>query len=170
MEASKLRLWEIASELDVIGELIADAGGELSPDMEARLDAMEGALEEKVERIALFVRECEANEKAAAFEVERLQAIGKSFERKAAGLKGYLHRHLQRIGKTKVETARARVRVQQNSRPSIRWMSTDQPPAPYLKTQTVTTTDTALAYEEWKAGNELPAGFVVEQGSHLRIT
>src|SRR6185295_13868225 len=45
--ATALRLWEIVSELDTIGERIMEAGGEITPELEAELDAMSGAFDEK---------------------------------------------------------------------------------------------------------------------------
>lgn len=167
MEASRLRLWEITTALDAIGERIAESGGEITPELEAELDAMEGAFDERVERIALFVKECDANAAAAEKEVERLAAIQKAFEKKAEGLKRYLHGSLTRSGRTSVKTPLARVWVQANGRPSIRWTRPGEFPEGYTKTTTVL--DTQRAYEDWKAGSELPDGFAVEQGTHLRI-
>ena len=44
MEAAKsMRLWEIASELDEIGEELVLAGGEVTPELGMRLDAMVAA-------------------------------------------------------------------------------------------------------------------------------
>lgn len=169
MEASrKLALWEISNELEAIGELIAENGGEVSEFLEAQLDAIEGAFEEKVERVALFVRECAANAEAAKLEQERLGAIRKSFENKAEGLKAYLHRSMERVGKVKVQTPRASVRVQQNSRPAVRFTGDPNTlPSEYIRVHREV--DTQFAYVEHKAGATLPAGFVVEYGTHLRV-
>lgn len=168
MEA-RLKLWEITDEIQEIGELIAEAGGELSPEMEARLDAMEGALETKVENIALFVKESEANAAAALIEANRLSGIAKRFTTKAEGLKSYLLFALRRSGRSSVKTLRVTVREQKNSRPAIRCaLAPEMVPEKFRRVST--TVDLALAYEEWKRGNELPNGFVVEAGTHLRIS
>lgn len=168
--ASRLRLWEISDELAELAEALVEGGGELTPDLEARLDAMEGAFEEKAERIALYVRELEANAIAAGSEVERLARLAGGFERKARGLKSYLLTAMQRTGRTAVRTHRVKVWEQKNGRPSIRFVGDmSKLPAAYVKTKTETTVDTAFAFVEYSAGAELPAGFVVDHATHLRI-
>lgn len=171
MEAAKrLALWEISDALTEIGEKIADGGGELTPELEAQLDAMEGAFEEKAERIALFVKECEANAVAAHMEATRLSAIARHFETKASGLKDYLLAAMNRSGRTSVKTHRARIWTQKNGRPSIRYAGNiDALPPEYIRTKTMREVDTQYAYVEHQAGAKLPDGFIVDHGTHLRI-
>lgn len=164
--ATRLKLWEITDELDAIGEALAESGGELSPELEAELDALQGALEEKVERIALFIRECEANADATEAEERRLAAIRNAFQSKAKGLKSYLLAHLERTGRSAVNTPLARVRIQANSRPSIRFAGSEIPEE-FRRVEIAL--DGQRAYEAWKAGTPLPEGFVVDLGRHLRI-
>ena len=166
--ASKLRLWEISDELDEIGHLIAEAGGEIAPELEARLDAMAGAFEEKAENIALFIRECEANADAAKSEETRLAAIRKSFESKARGLKDYLLYAIRRTGRTSVRTPRVRVWEQKNGRPSLRFVGDVNSLPPDYKRIKVEP-DLQFAFVEHQAGATLPAGFVVEHSTHLRV-
>ncbi len=165
---TRLRLWEIANELDAIGELIAEAGGELTPTLEEALDSIEGAFDEKVERVGLFIRECEANALAAKIEEERLAAIRRGFENKSKGLKRYLKAQLERVGRDKVKTPRVSVRIQRNGRPSIRWVSEYEPPEEFRVVSV--RADTQKAYEAWKAEKLLPNGFVVEHSSHIRVS
>lgn len=169
MEA-RLKLWEIASELEEIGSLLADGGGELTPELEARLDAMEGALETKVENIALFVKECEANAAAAESERDRLSAIAKHHTTKANALRTYLLATMNRLGQTSVKTPRIRVWAQANGRPSIRFAGDiERLPAAYVRVKTTREVDTRFAFVELQAGATLPEGFVVDHGRHLRI-
>ncbi len=166
--ATKLRLWEISDVLDEVAEAIIAAGGELTPQIEARLEAMEGAFEEKCERVALFIRECEANAAAAEIEEKRLAAIRKSFETKASGLKGYLQYFMTRTGRTTLKTPRVRVWSQKNGRPSIRFVGNmDTLPTEYVRVKREV--DTQFAYVEHMAGSSLPEGFIVEHGTHIRI-
>lgn len=166
--ASKLRLWEIASELDEIGTALAEGGGELTPELGARLDAMEGAWEQKVENIALFIKECEANAAAAELERDRLAAICKHHQTKAKGLKDYLLFFMRRGGHKSVKTPRIRVWEQSNGRPSIRYVGDVNALPPEYRRVKVEV-DTQFAFVEHQAGATLPEGFIVETGSHLRI-
>ena len=169
MEAAQpLKLWELTDELEAIAAEVMEAEGELTPEMEERLEAIEGAWEEKVERVALKVRELEALAKAAKEEADRLGAIQKAYQRGADGLKSYLHVQLHKREVPKVETARARVRVQKNGRPSILWTrELDELPETFRKVEVKC--DTQAAYREWKEGGELPEGFEVREGTHVRI-
>ena len=162
------RLWQIADELDEIAEQIAEAGGELTPELEARLDALDGAFEEKVERVALVVRERIAWAEGAKLEEERLGAIRRCHERAADGLKRYLLQQMQRTDHPKVETPRARVRVQKNSQPSIAWTRPVEE-LPDVYRRVTVAPDLARVREDLKAGAGVPEGFTVEQGFHIRI-
>lgn len=162
-----LKLYELVNAYEQIADVLIENGGELSPDLSAQLDAIEGAFEAKVERVALYVRNLLATASAADGEAERLAALARSRRRAAEGLKGYLMAQLDRVEKPKVETPLVVVRIQKNSRPSIQWPATDPIPETY---QRVTVSlDGQKAYTDWKAGT-LPEGFVVEQGRHLRIS
>lgn len=168
MSAMNMRLWEIADELEAIGGMIAEADGELTPELEAKLNAMEGAFNDKVERIALAVRNYEANAEAAKMEEDRLAGIRKSHERSAEGLKRYLLLTMRHAGNLKVETPRARVRVQKNGQPSITWTrSVDDLPEDYRRVTVAP--DLALVRDTLKAGGEPPDGFTVDYGFHVRI-
>lgn len=122
MEASKSRsLWAITDELSEIGALIADAGGELSPELEARLEAIEGQFETKVENTVLYIRHVEMLAANAKAEKDRLDKIAKYWQSQADGLKDrYLLAALTKAGVRKVETGRARVRIQKSG-PAIEY-------------------------------------------------
>lgn len=164
---TRLKLWEITEELDAIGEALIEGGGELTPELEARLDALEGEFERKVERIALYVQECNANAAAVKLEADRLTARARAFERKADGLKNYLLFTMKRADWDKLTTPLVSVGVQKNSRPSIRWPG-DPATAPEAFRRTIVQVDGQAAYEAYRAGDPLE-GFQVVVGEHVRI-
>lgn len=168
MGNNALKLWEVGDELNEIAIQIMEAEGEMTPEIEARLDALEGAFEDKIERIALKVRELEANETAAKAEADRLTAMTRAFGKAAERLKGYALFEMTRVGKDRIETNRAKVRIQKNGRPSIRW-TLDPSEAPEAYRTVKIGVNTQAAYEAWKDGGTLPDGFTVETGTHLRI-
>lgn len=169
MEASRLHLWEVAEELELIGAEIAEAGGVMTPEQESALDDLAGTRDEKIERVALYIRERLVNAEAAHAEAVRLGAIERHHAAAAEGLKGYLLRNMERMGVQRVDTPRVRVRVQKNSRPAIRY-TRDPATLPEFLRKTVVQVDGNAAYEQLKAGAPLPDGFVVEVGSHVRIS
>jgi hypothetical protein len=106
---------------------------------------------------------------AAKSEKDRLYAIEKANQRAADGLKGYLLAHLERHGRDKVDTVRCRLRRVANSQPTIRWTKgEDELPASYRRI--TVTPDLAAVREDLKAGAEIPEGFTVVVGHHLRIS
>jgi len=163
-----LRLWEISEELDALVEKIVEQGGELSAEDEESLGRLSGAFESKIEGIALHVRNCIANAKAAKVEADRMSAIQRAFENTAKRLKNYALAYMKAQDVQKVETNRCKVRIQTNSRPSIKYMG-EPGTAPQEYRILTASVDMGLAYEQWKAGDELPDGFVVETGEHLRV-
>lgn len=181
MSAPMLKLHECVDELERVLDWIADneerivaAGGELPPELWEMLDRIEGDFTEKVRRVALVILNLTASAKAAQSEAERLARMGRGYQRQAESLKRYLLVQLERAGKARVETPTVKVRIQKNTRPSIRCASAEIP----KRFQRVTVDlDTAAAYEALKAAGHLPeepglvqvGGLVVELGRHVRV-
>lgn len=164
-------LWAITDELAEVGALIADNDGELTPELEAKLDSLEGALEAKVERIALYIRESETRADAAKAEKDRLAAIQKANQRKADGLKEYLLRCMTGAGVDRVETHRARVRVQRSGTPSIEyWGDLDALPVSFVRVVPESkVVDKKAITQAVRDGEAMPEGVVVTYSNSVRI-
>ncbi len=181
MGAPMLKLHEYVDELERVLDWIADneerivaAGGELPPELWEMLDRIEGDFTEKVRRVALVILNLTASAKAANTEAERLSRMARGYQRQAESLKRYLLIQLERTGKPRVETPTVKVRIQKNTRPSIRFVSAEIPER--FRRVTVDL-DTAAAYDALKAAGHLPQepgrievdGLVVELGRHVRV-
>lgn len=163
-----LTLYDIPARYRELEEQIIEADGELTPEVEAELDSLQDAFERKAEYIALLSREARAEAKAVKEEEDRLKARRTAAENRESRLKDYLQACLTRAGVDRVEGDRIKARIQDNSRPSIRWMGEeDAIPEPFKRVRV--DLDGSAAYETWKDGEPLPEGFVVETGRHLRI-
>lgn len=164
-----LRLYEIPAEFRAIDEAIDDLDGEITPEIEARLDALvTGELALHVDSIVALVRENETAAHAYHAEAQRLADLSRGRLRAAERLKEYLRANLEACGLDGAKGRLFRVRVQKNGRPSIRWEGRPETiPEPYRRVSI--DLDGTAAYEAWKAGT-LPAGFDVALGSHLRIS
>lgn len=165
-------LWVIADELAAVGEKIADNQGELTPELETELDALEEDFSQKVERIALYIRESELDAEKAKHEAERLTKIRKHHESKVRGLKSYLLVVMERHGRDKVDTYKARVSRVANSRPTVRWTGDDYADIPdeFRKDRLIQTLDTDAVLEALNDGEPVPDNVTVERGHHLRIS
>jgi len=163
-----IKLWELSQDLEAIGEEIAANGGELTPELEARLEELDGSFDEKVERVGLYICQLQASAGAAKTEKDRLAAIQKRYDSEAKSLKAYLLRHLEHHGKARVETAKIRVRVQASAE-AVRWTG-GQFEIPDNYKVTTFSFDRAQAKADRAAGLPLPAGIEFSKSTHLRIS
>jgi hypothetical protein len=163
-----IKLWELSADLDAIAEEITANDGEITPEMEERLAALEGAFDEKVERVALYIRQMQVNAAAAKAEKDRIAAIEKRYTAKADNLKLYLLQHMTRQGSTKVETPKCRVSVVKSGVPSISWTG-PQFMIPEGYRHITIKPDLKTVQEDLAEGRTPPEGFVVEHGKHIRI-
>lgn len=165
-------LWAITDELAEVGALIADGDGELTPELEAKLDALEGALNDKVERIALYIRESETLADGAKAEKDRLAAIQKAHQRKADGLKEYLLRCMSGADVDRVETSKARVRLQKSGTPAIDYHGDlDALPADFVRVVPESRViDKKAITQAIRDGEEPPEGVVVSYSTSVRIS
>jgi hypothetical protein len=163
-----LTLYDLPDAIRAVEERIIEAEGEITPEIEEQLDHLEGAFERKVEYLALLSREAKAEAAAVKQEEDRLKARRTAAENRERRLKDYLHASMRRLGVDRIEGDRAKVRVQDNTRPSITWVGEDDAIPEGFKRVTVSVDSTA-AYDQWKAESELPEGFRVEVGSHVRV-
>lgn len=172
-----MKLYEISAARDILDTWLAESEGEMTPELEAMLNELDGQADEKIERVALYVRERQAHADAVKVERDRLAAIVKREEKAAESLKSYLKGQMDRLGKTKVNGLLATVAIQRNSQPSVQVMLAPEelyavPDAQrFVKREEVVTytIDRAGILTDWKAGVSLPSTIVVELGSHVRI-
>lgn len=173
MEASMKRpLWVISDDLEAVASKIIDAGGELTDELAAELEAMEGEFTDKVERVALYIRMLERNAAGAKVEKDRLAAIQKANETAASGLKSYLLSIMAQHGRDKIETYKARVTRVANSRPAVRWTGDtyDEIPEPFKRTRVVNTIDADAVLAAENEGQALDPRIEIERGHHIRIS
>lgn len=168
-------LYELADARDILDSWLLETGGELTPELEALLAELDGNVNEKIERVALYVREQKALADAAKQERDRLAGIAAARLRAAESLTGYLHREMDRLGKDRVNGVLATVALQKNP-PSV----TGEPvrpldalfvDAPDLVRYNPATfsLDRKAILEAHKAGKPIPEGLTVQQTVGVRI-
>ena len=109
-----IKLYEAVEALGTTEEWLDEAGGELTPEVEALLDGAQMAFAEKVERVALKVKALESEAEAISAEAARLTARAKARTTAAKSLKAYLQRCLEVAGETKVNGLLCTVALQTN--------------------------------------------------------
>jgi hypothetical protein len=174
-----LRLYEIAHMRDLLDAKLSETEGEVTPELEQQLDELGAQASEKIERVALYIREQLATAVAVKEEEARLSARRRSMERAAEGLKAYLQRNMEALSIEKVPGLLCTVALQNNP-PSVKGEITESTlrdwfneaadlsrfvryiPAQYAL-------DRRGVLEHYKATNHLPDGLTVEQGRSVRI-
>lgn len=165
--AGSMRLYEISEEMEAIAATLEDNGGELTPELAELLQGWSDAFETKVERVVAVIRNFEATAEAVASEVKRLQALKRSRERAAEGLRVYLRDQMVRASRDEVELPICRVAVRTSSTPTITWEGEGMFPMAYAKVR-----DPELDKESlkaaWKEGI-LPDGFKVDFSKYVEL-
>lgn len=163
-----LRTHEIPLALSDLLDEIEDAGGEITPEQEAALIALEADFDARAERIWKATKLRLADAEYCREEAKRLSARASAIENGAKRTKEWLLRQFEAMGKEKVKTKTLSLWTQA-SPPSVK-LSIDPVELPDdLRVDVYTAkakTEAILA--KWKADPEsLPEGVSVTQGRHL---
>ena len=118
--ADRMKLYEIAAARDILDEFLSEEGGEFTAELEALLDELDGQTTDKVQDVALYVRECLAVAESlkthpVVIEAARVLKRAKAKETAADRTKRYLERQLEKLGKEKVEGTLVTVAMQLNN-------------------------------------------------------
>lgn len=100
-----MQLYDIAQEGLVIESLLVEAEGELTPELEGRLDVLLRAGQDKLEAAERVSRNLQAQEDACKQESKRLGERAKSFERQRKSLRKRMAAALQCAFGGKIKTA-----------------------------------------------------------------
>lgn len=155
-----VKLYDLAIEYAEIGDAIDDADGELTPEIEARLDALSVSLEAKVDSCCALIREWSLTAEAIREEERRLKARRDALDNRAARLREYVTSCLDMAGRRKVTSSRFTASVRE-SRGAVSVTDIERLPAAF-KFQRVDVDKRALR-AALDAGEEVP-GAVVEPG------
>lgn len=163
-----MKLYEIPAALRTLEDRIEENDGVLTPEMEAELDGLVEAFDSKVEYIAMLVREAQLEATKWKAEEDRVSARRRSLERRAEGLRRYIHTALESSGRAKVQGDKLTVAVQKNGVPSVMIDgSPEHLPEEFRRVKIEP--DTTAIRDAWKAGRVMPEGVEVYVGTHVRI-
>lgn len=165
-------LYEISSELAAIVAMIDEAGGEITPEVERQLDALNGDLATKVERLDRWRRNLESDAVAITSEVGRLRFMSDVVGRRLDWLKSFIRRGMDMAGVRKLGGATWGVTVCNNSQASVTVDATvdvDELPAKFRTETRTVTVDRQAILAAHEAGEKLPKGITVNRGQHARF-
>ena len=162
-------LYEISLDRKALLDLAMEAG-EVTPELDALLNAGDEKLKTKVEAVVRYLRNQQALVTARRAEASRLEDDAAVVQRGIDGLTRWLGQCLELAGNPKVETVIGTVYRQRNGQPVVKWAGSPETiPDAFRIDETVVThkLDRAKAIAAHKAA-QLPAGLTVEYGFHVR--
>lgn len=166
--SSKPTLYDISLEGLQIADLLTENEGELTPEIEQRIDALMQAGPGRVEAAAMVVRNLEADADACKAEAQRLIERAQSFENNAKRLKDRMTIALDCAFNGKVKTARFTLWTQKAADTvafdlhegfTVDMLEEDLPAAVRIKKEL----DKRALREMYEAGLQLPESVFVEE-------
>lgn len=158
-----MKLYEISEKYREAMGRIGEADGEIDESIEASLDALGGALVDKVEACCVVMLELDAESSALDVEIKRLQARKKATEAGRERLSEYVRRCLDIAGERKVKGSRLTVSIRSSE--SVQVDDQAAIPVEYLRTKTVVEPDKTAIKAAIKAGAEVPGVQLVTRES-----
>jgi len=181
MTATLPTLHDLADARDILDMFLLEAEGELTPELADLFERLDGTIEEKIERWALWVADRAGKAKEIKAEEERLAARRRAIENACERSKAELKRQMERIGKLKVNGVLCAVAIQQNSQPSVScaldsetlraaYFDNASPLAQFVVEIPATYRVAASAVlEAQKQGETIPDSIAIERGTYIRI-
>lgn len=162
-----LKLYEIPLEISRIVDAVNEETGELTEEQVKQLAALDVERSVKIDAICGLIAEWNSINVAKQAQIDRLKKGMEVHNNAIKRLKEYLLDHLQVTGVKKIDTELWSI-WQQNSPPSATCtVPAECLPSSYQITKIEPNNKAAIEY--WKKHNQPPAGFEINQGTHLRI-
>ena len=168
-------IYEISEDMAALDALLAETGGEITPEAEAAFNAFEAELaanlHAKTDAYCALIAEIDARAAARKAEAKRLADRAKTDERTSDALRERLRFvwETRRLGK--VETDRFTVSLARNGgkAPLDIRCGVDELPAWAIKRETVVTVDKDAIRSRLDAGEPLDFASLMERGTRINI-
>ena len=109
-----IALWEITGDLRQVFDRLEEQGGELTDELEEQLDSLNLAAETKLENLACYIQNLEAEGNAIVETASKAVNRGRSRLAKAKRLRAYMALNMDAIGQDRVDGL-AKLKISQNS-------------------------------------------------------
>lgn len=168
-----MNLYEMNSEIrkyiDQLFESVDEETGEINADVKAALDAMQEARNEKLENVAFYIKNLEAEALALKTEAAKLTARQKAAENHAARLKQYLIQNLTEADEKKFVSADSVISFSVTEHKAVEVESVEALPKMYQRVTKKVEADKGKITEALKAGKKVKgAAFVINKSIRFR--
>ncbi len=170
-EPKKATLFSLTEELVALDMALTESDGELTPEIEAQLQALTDQLDAKIDNVAWFIRTCEARAEAYSKAEAELRAKRYTEDTKVAHLKTYVRACMAMRNTRKLEGSFFTFAIQKNGgKPPVGLLNPD-PQAFPAECQRVTVAVDREAVRGMIEAGTLPEGLAVIEphGEHLRL-
>ena len=171
----KQTLLDITEDMAAIDELLAESGGEITPETEGTLDAwfaeLDTNLTGKVDNYCALITEIECRAAVRKAEADRLYDRAKIDENAAKALRERLRFVWELRSMGKLQTSRYTVSLAKNGgkAPLDVRVGAEELPAWAVKTETVVTVDKDAIRSRLEAGEELDFASLMQRGNRIAI-
>ena len=168
-------IYEISDDMAALDALLAETGGEITPEAEAAFDQFEAELSAnlttKVDGYCALIAEIDARAAARKAEAKRLADRAKADERTADALRERLRFVWEQRKLGKVETDRFTVSLSKNGgkQPLDIRCGVEDLPSWAVKTETVVTADKEAIRSRLDSGESLDFASLMERGTRISI-
>jgi hypothetical protein len=174
--AVKLTLHDLGDAQDILDNIfLAETEGEATLEIEQLMEMLQGQISDKVERWGLWIRGQQLQIELIKSEEDRLRSMRKTLENAVDRSKNALQVNMQRVQLDKVKGKLISVSIAKNP-PAVTCENIQavfEGPQGDLFATREERIDFRLnrdvVLEAWKAGQGLPPGVVVTQGSSIRL-
>lgn len=161
-----MRLYDLAEQYNDLQDVLE--GSENPEAVQAMLDGLEGAFDEKVESIVKLMRSKAAERDAISEEAQRLHDRAARINKEYEWLEGYVYRQMLLTGKEKVKSSLFDISIGLCP-PAVQVTDeTDIPEIFFIMKPAVRQLDKRTLLEKLKSGEEIPGAEIVQRKT-LRI-
>jgi len=157
-----MKLYELTSSYQQVLEIAEQLDAEILTDT---LDAIEDAIETKVENTAFVIKSLEGNISLIDDEIKRLQAMKQTQQNNVRSLKEYIQGAMEQVGMNRIQGKLIKIAIQNNP-PSVR-LAEDFNDGRYL-IELAPNIDKRAILDDLKQGKEIQGAKIVQEKS-LRI-
>lgn len=161
-------LYELSKTVDMVVHEVIDAEGELSPDLERRLDEISLQFKDKASNIGKWVLNIDSNDTLIQNEIERLQRRLRIQGNLKKRLKDYLKFCMENCGLNKLDLSTFTISIAKNP-PSVGEIDETKLPSKYIKVVQTTSIDKKSLLIDLKTGEQIPGAYLVSDKTNLRI-
>jgi hypothetical protein len=162
-----LKLYDIVEQLEEVDRSLHESNGEMTEEIEARLESLAGSLNAKVDAICTLRQNYIRTAEALEAEEDRLKKRRIAAEKAANSLRMFLFGAMQRMGEDKIKTAKFTVYTKASPVAIVWTKKLEELPEGFIRVKIEP--DLALVREMHKGGFAIPEGFAVEQRTHLEV-